>query len=127
MKHNVATAVLEERVGAIATRVGDLVNVTAAMNEKVDRIIGLEVKQSELHSDIRQVMVRQDRLADDLNGVGRRLSVVEEVQGTHKRHFRIIAGFIGGTFTAGVALMAWLADKLYTGIIDAIAASSGMK
>lgn len=140
--------VLEERVGALATRVGDMVAIVQSANAKLDKVIQLEVKQSELHHDVRTMMETITKVSSDINGLGARvtlveaethslshgrrsdtsilgnlttkMSVVENTIDTHKRNFRIVAGFITGTFFTGLAIMAWLLNKVYEGIVEAI-------
>lgn len=140
--------VLEERVGALATRVGDMVVIVQSANSKLDKVIQLEVKQSELHHDVRTAMETLTKHATDINGLGARVTVVESgIDGvlhgrrsdvavlsilqrdmevtkvtleTHKRNFRLVAGFITGTFFTGLAVMGWLMNKVYEGIVEAI-------
>lgn len=150
----VSLEVIEERVGAIASRMDDMVVVVQAANMKLDKVIALEVKQTELHADVRASMDRLNKVADDINGLGARVSIVENVVGkidhtrrsdlvvltdlskrmpvvettleTHKRNFRIIAGFITGTFLTGLGIVGWMANRLYDGILEAVARTPGV-
>ena len=134
--------VLEERVGSLAVRVGDAVDAVKSNSAKLDKVIALEVKQSELHNDVRTLMSEMASVRDAVNGQGQRftsemngvggrvaevdarlggkIATIETVQATHGRNFRIVAGFITGTFVTGLAIIGWLFNRLYEGIIGAL-------
>jgi hypothetical protein len=145
--------VLEERVGALSTRVGDMVAIVQSSSNKLDKVIALEVKQTELHADVRTAMADLGHMKTDINGIGARVTIVEnEVHSiahgrkgdiavlgllqkdmevvkvtldTHRRNFRIVAAFVSGTFVTGLAVMGWLLNKVYEGIVEAIMRASG--
>jgi hypothetical protein len=130
-KNGSSNEVLEERISSLALRVGDLVDTTKLNTAKLDKVIALEVKQTELHHDVRttmaEIVVLRDqmtamntRIAADLNGVGQRVTTVEGVVSGHTRNFKLIAGAIGSSLLVGVGLLAWLLEELYQGIVMAI-------
>lgn len=126
--------VMEERVSGLSARVGDLVDTLKSVNHKIDKVIALEVKQTELHHDVREAIKKVEVVASDVNqmshrvtsevnGLGGRVGVVEATLETHKRNFRLVAGFVSGTFVVGLAVMGWLFNRVYDGVLAAIHAA----
>lgn len=140
--------VLEERIGALSTRVSDMIDLVKGTNRGVEKVLTLEVRHTELHNDVRHLMTEMQatrvemaamgqRVTLDMNGLGGRLTAVETLMRplegldrkvfdnsstieTHKRNFRIIAGFITITFTSALGVMGWLFNRVYDGILEAI-------